>query len=87
MDSLLGEVTGGGAGPQAVLAGIRAAVAGRNPALAALGGLISGLSTKAKIGFTVLIALVLLLGPVLLVVVVLSLLVAAVVSAIRSAGD
>lgn len=72
---------------QAVLAGIRAALEGRNPALAALGGLISGLSTKAKIGLAVLIVLVLLLGPVLLLVLVLALLVAAVISAIRSAGD
>ncbi|UTT49696.1 MULTISPECIES: hypothetical protein [Rhodococcus] len=87
VDSLLGEVTSGGVGLHAVLAGIRAALEGRNPALAALGGLISGLSTKAKIGLAVLIASVLLLGPVLLLVLVLALLVAAVVGAVRSAGD
>lgn len=87
VDSLLGEVTSGGVGLQAVLAGIRAALEGRNPALAALGGLISGLSTKAKIGLAVLIVLVLLLGPVLLVILLLAVLVAAVISAVRSAGD
>ncbi|MDC3727082.1 hypothetical protein HNC20_04730 [Rhodococcus rhodochrous] len=87
VDSLLGEVTRGGVGLQAVLAGIRAALEGRNPALAALGGLISGLSTKAKIGLAVLIVLVLLLGPVLLVILLLAVLVAVVISAVRSAGD
>ncbi|WP_241385300.1 hypothetical protein [Rhodococcus sp. CH91] len=86
VDSLLEDATRGSAGRRAVLSGIRAALKGRNPVLAALGGLISGLSTKVKIGLAVLIALTLLLGPVLLVVLLLALLVAAVIGAIRS-GD
>jgi hypothetical protein len=76
----------GGAALTAGLAGIRAAFTGKNPAWAAIEGLVSRLSVKAKIAFVLLLILALLLGPVLLVVLLLALIVAVVIAAVRTAA-
>jgi len=49
MDTLVEAVANGGAGVQAGLAGLRAVLAGKNPVFAAIKGLVSGLSGKAKV--------------------------------------
>ncbi|WP_016884872.1 hypothetical protein [Rhodococcus jostii] len=84
--TLVDEVAHGGVGMQAGLEGVRAALTGKNPVWAAIKGLASGLSTKAKIALLLLLTLGLLLGPVLLVVLLLALLVMAIVAAVRAAA-
>jgi hypothetical protein len=87
MDMLVEAVAHGGAGMKAGLEGIRAALMGKNPVWAAIKGLVSGLSGKAKFALVLLLVLGLLLGPVLLVVLLLVLVVAAVVAAVRAAAE
>jgi hypothetical protein len=87
MDTLIEAVAHGGAGMRAGLAGIQAAATGRNPVLAAIKGLVSGLSGQAKAGLVILLTLGLLLGPVLLVVLLLVLVVAALIAAVRAAAE
>ena len=86
IETLVDEVAHGGVGMQAGLEGVRAALTGKNPVWAAIKGLVSGLSTKAKVALILLLGLGLLLGPVLLVVLLLALLVMAIVSAVRAAA-
>lgn len=86
VDTLIDAVAHGSAGMRAGLEGIRAAAAGKNPVLAAIKGLISGLSGPAKVGLVLLVVLGLLLGPVLLVVLLLILVVAALVAVVRAAA-
>jgi pheromone shutdown protein TraB len=85
MDSLVDTVANGGAGMKAGVDGIRAALTGKNPVWAAIKGLVSGLSGKAKAALVLLLVLGLLLGPVLLVVLLLALVVAALIAVIRAA--
>ncbi|MDV6271610.1 hypothetical protein [Rhodococcus globerulus] len=87
IDTLIDEVAHGGVGMQAGLEGVRAALTGKNPVWAAIKGLVSGLSGKAKVALILLLVLGLLLGPVLLVVLLLALLVMAIVAAVRAATD
>ncbi|MCW2687674.1 MAG: hypothetical protein JWR37_2564 [Mycobacterium sp.] len=87
MDTLVEAVSHGGAGMKAALEGIRAALTGKNPMWAAIKGLVSGLSGKAKVALVLLLVFGLLLGPVLLVVLLLALVVAAVVAAVRAAAE
>jgi hypothetical protein len=87
MDTLVEAVANGGAGVKAVLEGIRAALTGKNPVLAAIKGLVSGLSGQAKVAIALLLALGLLLGPVLLVVLLLALVVVALIAAVRAAVE
>ena len=86
MNPLVDEVAHGGVGMKAGLDGVRAALTGKNPVWAAIKGLVSGLSTKAKVSLILLLVLGLLLGPVLLVVLLLALLVMAIVAAVRAAA-
>ncbi|MDV6241717.1 hypothetical protein R3Q17_09270 [Rhodococcus opacus] len=86
IETLVDEVAHGGVGMQAGLEGVRAALTGKNPVWAAIKGLVTGLSTKAKIALILLLGLGLLLGPVLLVVLLLALLVMAIVAAVRAAA-
>jgi hypothetical protein len=86
-DTLVEAVSHGGAGMKAGLEGIRAALTGKNPMWAAIKGLVSGLSGKAKVALVLLLVFGLLLGPVLLVVLLLALVVAAVVVAVRAAAE
>lgn len=87
MDTLADAVADGGAGMNAGLAGIQAALAGKNPMWAAVKGLVSGLSGKAKAALVLLVIFGLLLGPVLLVVLLLALLVAGLVAAVRAGSQ
>jgi hypothetical protein len=87
MDTLLEAVADGGAGMKAGLEGIRAMLAGKNPVVAAMKGLVSGLSGKAKVAIALVLIFGLLLGPVLLVVLLLALLVAALVAAVRAGSE
>jgi hypothetical protein len=87
MDALVESVANGGAGVKAVLEGIRAALTGKNPVLATIKGLVSGLSGQAKVAIALLLALGLLLGPVLLVVLLLALVVVALIAAVRAAVE
>jgi hypothetical protein len=87
MDTLVEAVAHGGAGMQAGLEGIRAAATGKNPVLAAIKGLVSGLSGQAKVALVLLLVFGLLLGPVVLVVLLLVLVVAALVAAVRAAAE
>lgn len=87
MDTLVETVANGSAGMRAGLEGIRAALTGRNPLWAAIKGLVSGLSGKAKAALVLLLVFGLLLAPVLLVVLLLVLLVAALVAAVRGAAE
>ena len=87
MDKLVDAVADGGAGMNAGLAGIQAALAGKNPMWAAVKGLVSGLSGTARAALILLVIFGLLLGPVLLVVLLLVLLVAALVAAVRAASQ
>jgi len=87
MDTLLEAVANGGPGMKAGLEGIRAIVAGKNPVVAAMKGLVSGLSGKAKVAIALVLIFGLLLGPVLLVVLLLALLVAALVAAVRAGSE
>jgi len=87
MDTLLEAVASGGPGMKAGLEGIRAIVAGKNPVVAAMKGLVSGLSGKAKVAIALVLIFGLLLGPVLLVVLLLALLVAALVAAVRAGSE
>jgi hypothetical protein len=87
MDTLVDAVADGGAGMNAGLAGIQAALAGKNPMWAAVKGLVSGLSGKAKAALILLVIFGLLLGPVLLVVLLLALLVAGLVAAVRAGSQ
>jgi len=87
MDTLIEAIARGGAGIQAGLEGIRAAAAGKNPILAAAKSLISGLSGQAKVGLVLLLALGLLLGPVLRWGLLVVLVVAAFVAAVRAAAE
>ncbi|MFI6430713.1 hypothetical protein [Rhodococcus oryzae] len=86
VDALVEEVAHGGAGMKAGLEGLKAALTGKNPVWAAVKGLVSGLSGKAKIALILLLVLGLLLGPVLLVVLLLALLAMVIVAAVRSAA-
>jgi len=72
---------------QAGLEGIRAAATGKNPVLAAIKGLVSGLSGQAKVALVLLLVFGLLLGPVVLVVLLLVLVVAALVAAVRATAE
>ncbi|MDT2005266.1 hypothetical protein FXW78_12025 [Rhodococcus opacus] len=85
-DTLAEAVADGGPGAIAGLEGLRAALAGKNPVWAAIKGLVSGLSGKAKVALILLLVVGLLLGPVLLLVLLLALLVAALIAAVRSAA-
>jgi hypothetical protein len=87
MDTLVEAVANGGAGVKAAMEGIRAALTGKNPVLAAIKGLVSGLSGQAKVAIVLLLALGLLLGPVLLVVLLLTLVVVALIAAVRAAVE
>jgi hypothetical protein len=87
MDTLLEAVANGGAGAKAGLEGVRAILAGKNPAVAAIKGLVSGLSGKAKVTIALVLIFGLLLGPVLLVVLLLALLVAALIAAVRAGSE
>lgn len=73
-------------GPKAaaVLAGARAAAAGKNPVLGAIKGGFGALSTTMKILTIVGLVLLLLLSPVVAVLLLLALLVFAIVTAVRS---
>ncbi|MFC9839140.1 hypothetical protein ACFVKB_35850 [Rhodococcus sp. NPDC127530] len=86
MDTLVDATAQSDAGVQAVIAGIRAALTGKNPVWAAIKALVSGLSGKAKVALVLLLVLGLLLAPVLLVVLLLVLVVAALVAAVRAAA-
>lgn len=86
VDTLVEEVAHGGAGMRAGLEGLRAVLTGKNPVWAAIKGLVSGLSGKAKIALILLLGLGLLLGPVLLVVLLLALLAMVIVAAVRAAA-
>jgi len=87
MDTLVEAVANGGAGVKAGLEGIRAVLTGKNPVLAAIKSLVSGLSGQAKVALALLLVLGLLLGPVLLVVLLLALVVVAVIMAVRAAAE
>lgn len=87
MDTLVEAVANGGAGVKAGLEGLRAVLAGKNPVLAAIKSLVSGLSGKAKVAIILLLVLGLLLGPVLLVVLLLALVVGALIAAVRGAAE
>jgi hypothetical protein len=87
MDTLVEAVAHGGAGMNAGLEGIRAALMGKNPVWAAIKGLVSGLSAGAKVALVLVLVFGLLLGPVLLVVLLLVLVVAALVAAVRAAAE
>lgn len=87
MDTLVEAIAHGGAGMRAGLAGIQAAAMGKNPALAAIRGLVSGLSGQAKVALVLLLVVGLLLGPVLLVVLLLVLVVVALFAAVRAATE
>ncbi|MCW2518896.1 MAG: hypothetical protein JWR46_1515 [Mycobacterium sp.] len=87
MDTLLEAVANGGAGVKAGLEGVRAILAGKNPVVAAIKGLVSGLSGKAKVAIALVLIFGLLLGPVLLVVLLLALLVAALIAAVRAGSE
>jgi hypothetical protein len=87
MDTLVDAVADGGPGMNAGLAGIQAALAGKNPMWAAVKGLVSGLSGKAKVALALVVIFGLLLGPVLLVVLLLALLVAGLVAAVRAGSQ
>jgi hypothetical protein len=87
MDTLADAVADGGPGVNAALGGIRGVLTGQNPMWAAVKGLVSGLSGKAKVALVLLVTLGLLLGPVLLLVLLLALLVAALVAMVRSGSQ
>jgi hypothetical protein len=87
MDTLADAVSDGGAGVNAALGGIRGVLTGKNPVWAALKGLVSGLSGKAKVALVLLVTLGLLLGPIVLVVLLLALLVAALVAMVRAGSQ
>ena len=69
------------------LAGIQAALTGKNPVWAAVKGFVSALSGKAKAALVLLVIFGLLLAPVLLLVLLLILLIAALVAAVRAASQ
>jgi hypothetical protein len=87
MDTLADAVADGGAGVNAALGGVRGLLTGKNPMWAAVKGLVSGLSGKAKVALVLLVTFGLLLGPVLLLVLLLALLVVALVAAVRAASQ
>jgi hypothetical protein len=87
MDTLADAVGDGGAGVNAALGGVRGLLTGKNPMWAAVKGLVSGLSGKAKVALVLLVTFGLLLGPVLLLVLLLALLVVALVAAVRAASQ
>ncbi|HEY4570136.1 MAG TPA: hypothetical protein VIH10_11750 [Kribbella sp.] len=84
-DDLKDFATAGGPTTQAVFAGLKAKVGGRNPVWAAIKGGWSGASPKLKLAVVLILTLTLLLGPVVLVVLLLGLVVAALVAGIRAA--
>ncbi|EHI43102.1 hypothetical protein OPAG_09243 [Rhodococcus opacus PD630] len=86
MDTLVDTIAQSDAGINAVIAGIRAALTGKNPVWAAIKALVSGLSGKAKVALVLVLVLGSLLAPVLLVVLLLVLVVAALVAAVRAAA-
>lgn len=85
--AFVGEVEPGSPGTSAGLAGVQAVLKGKNPAVAAIKGFVSGLSVGAKIGIVLALILALLLGPVALVLLLLVLLVAVVVAAVKGEGE
>src|SRR5258705_1545777 len=87
MDTLVEAVARGGAGMQAGLEGIRAAATGKNPVLGAIKGLVSGLSGQAKVALVFLLVFELLLWPLVLVVRLPVVVVAALVAAVRAAAE